>query len=459
MFRMAGAALITCGLVWGVAPTEAYAEGLGDAIKGALAFQPTVKGAYARRTSARERVKVERGALFPKVDVRGETGYEYLDAPSTRNRSTRAPGSNGYTSLWRNNASVFVTQLIFDGFQTVNLVRSARARATQAGHRVVNTRQTVALEAIAAYLDIIRTRQFVKLARRNVQDHANILGGIIRLQRQGRTTTADIQQARARYYQATAQLKSFQGELRRAIVRYQAVVGRVPSANMAQPGSAALRPRYARMSLADAYKVAAKQNPEIKAAQSEVKARRHAADATKGLFTPRVELQLESSIGNDIDGVKGHATNVTALVVLTWNLYRGGSDIARRREALANLTVAQYDASDSRRIVRERLGQAYEAFATDRAVIPDNINRVQSNRSLVSAYAQQFLAGQRSLLDRLDVQNDLFLAELELANSRSRMFFNYFSFVAATGELLTYFGLPRDIDPKKSKKTKGSGAG
>lgn len=454
MIATTRAALFACGIIIGAAPVTAHAETLLDAINGALAFQPSVKGAYARRNSARERVKVERGGLFPKIDVRGETGYEYLDGPSTRNRSTRSPGSHRYTSLWRNSASAFATQLIFDGFQTVNLVRSARARAAQAGHRIVNTRQTVALEAIAAYLDVVRTREFVGLANRNVRAHRNILGGIIRLQRQGRTTSADIQQARARYFQATARLKSFQGELARATVRYRAVVGRTPTLGMTQPGLAMLRPRYARMSLAEAYKVAAKQNPEIKASQSEVLARRYAAKATKGLFTPRVELQVEGSIGNNLDGARGHATNVTALVVMTWNLYRGGADIARRREALANLMVAQHDAADSARLVRERLGQAYEAFATDRATIADNTSRVRSNRSLVGAYAQQFVAGQRSLLDRLDVQNDLFLAQLELANTKSRMFFNYYSFVAATGELLTYFGLPRDVDPKKSKTAK-----
>ena len=346
--------------------------------------------------------------------------------------------------------------MIFDGFQTVNLVRSAKARAAQAGHRVVNTRQKVALEAIAAYLDVVRTRKFVIMARRNVRSHGGILGGIVRLQRRGRATTADIQQARARYYQATARLKSFQGELRRAIVRYGAVVGGVPRVAMAEPGMAALRPRFVNMSLDQAYKIAAKSNPEIKVAQSAVRSRRYDANATKGLFTPRVEFQAETSIGNNLSGVRGGSTNVTALVVLTWNLYRGGSDIARRREAIANLTTAQYDESDARRVVRERLGQAYEAFATDRATIKDNVARVRSNRALIGAYAQQFNAGQRSLLDRLDVQNDYFLAELELANTRSRMFFNYFSFVAATGELLSYFGLPNDVDPKKGRR-RGAG--
>ena len=93
MFRMPVAALLTCGLTLGLSPATVKAESLLDAIKGALTYQPAVKGAYGRRISARERVKVERGGLFPKVDVRGDTGYEYLDAPSTRNRTTRSPGS------------------------------------------------------------------------------------------------------------------------------------------------------------------------------------------------------------------------------------------------------------------------------------------------------------------------------------------------------------------------------
>ena len=132
MLRTITAALFAGGAMLATAPAPASAETILDAINGALKFQPSVKGAYARRNSARERVKVERGGLFPKIDVRGETGYEYLDAPSTRNRTTRSPGSSRSTSLWRNSASAFATQLIVDGFQTVNLVRSARARAAQA---------------------------------------------------------------------------------------------------------------------------------------------------------------------------------------------------------------------------------------------------------------------------------------------------------------------------------------
>jgi adhesin transport system outer membrane protein len=432
-----------------LAGANANARSLEETVSSALASHPGVKASYKRRLSASERVKIERGALFPKVNLRGETGYEYTDSTTTRNRATRGPRDSHYASLFRNRGEIVVNQLIFDGFQTHNLVNAARVQLAKAGKNIVDTRLSVALQAVAAHIDVNRNRQFVSIARQNVGAHQAILAGIRRQVSGGRATSADVAQARTRLSNAIAVLRTRIGALREAQVRYESIVGLSAGPKMDVPNPGHLQSRYRRMSTQEALQIAARRNPKVGIAKSEVRSRKHRLKATRGLFLPKVEFEATLGTGNNIDGVRGPDSEMKAMVILTWNLYRGGSDIARRREALANLAVAKFDEADQRRIVREQVRQAVEALKATRSRLGPLHRRVAAATQVVSAYARQFDAGRRTLLDRLDVQNDLFLARAERVNVYYTHIYNYFSLVAATGELLEYFGQVRD--PKAAK--------
>lgn len=449
MFAGAASVILIAGM--GSTGARTLKETIGYALK----KHPAIKASYARRDSAKSRVRVERGALFPEIGIRGATGYEYTNSPGTRGRASR-PRRFGkpYASLHRSEAIATLRQLIYDGGQTWNLVKRAKALGWAADHRVVNTRQNIALQAVAAHIDVCRHRTFVRYATVNLHGHGRLLRSIRQLTGQGRQTRADLAQARSRYSRALAILRQRQGALREAIVRYEQTVGtKVPPEKLDVP----MRPPAGRkMSLSQALTVAQKQNPELRARRAETKSREYAHKATRGLYMPRVSVEADAGVGNNISGVRGEETEFRAMLVLTWNLYRGGSDRARRQEALANLVVARYDEADVRRIVRERVRQAYEAFVANRSRIGPLTTRVATNLTVVLAYAEQFKVGRRSLLDRLDVQNELFVSRIERADARYTMMFNYYALVAATGQLLRYFAYP--ADPAKSRRTRWQGA-
>ena len=77
----------------------AQATSLQEAVDKAVSSIPAIGSAQARRQSSEERVRVERGALFPVVNIRGETGLQYSDTPTTRRRASRG-NDDGDTTLW-----------------------------------------------------------------------------------------------------------------------------------------------------------------------------------------------------------------------------------------------------------------------------------------------------------------------------------------------------------------------
>ncbi|PJF38367.1 MAG: type I secretion protein TolC, partial [Phototrophicales bacterium] len=95
-------------------------------------------------------------------------------------------------------AGATLTQMLFDGFAANSEVKRQESRVESAAHRVHETAEFVALDIVESYLEVLRQRELLGIARTNVQEHLVMLNEIRSAQEAGRTTAADIAQADAR---------------------------------------------------------------------------------------------------------------------------------------------------------------------------------------------------------------------------------------------------------------------
>ena len=70
--------------------------------------------------------------------------------------------------------------------------------------------------------------------------------------------------------------------------------------------------------------------------------------------------------------------------------------------------------------------------------------RVTENEKLIIAYERQFELGGRTLLDLLDVQNELFVSRAELTDAEHSGAFDYYDLLAASGELAAQFSIANE---------------
>ena len=129
--------------------------------------------------------------------------------------------------------------------------------------------------------------------------------------------------------------------------------------------------------------------------------------------------------------------------MLRYNLFRGGGDIAREREAFLrvkeareNLRVAQRDAEQEARV-------AYHALTTARARLEALSDGVDAQRSTRDIYAQQFDLGQRGLLDLLDAENELFIDRSNLVTATFTETFAVYRVLAVVGAMLDSLEIDR----------------
>ena len=155
----AGAAACTaCALF--LAPARA------DTLEGALvqAYQnnPTLNAQRASVRATDEGVPQALAGYRPRVTASGSAGAQYWD---TTTRSTTGPfipstnNTSPYTHLSGNmspyGGGVTATQTLYNGFQTANRTRQAESQVQSARETLRVTEQTVLLNAVTAYMNLV----------------------------------------------------------------------------------------------------------------------------------------------------------------------------------------------------------------------------------------------------------------------------------------------------------------
>lgn len=136
---------------------------------------------------------------------------------------------------------------------------------------------------------------------------------------------------------------------------------------------------------------------------------------------------------------------------MNFNLYRGGGDQARLRQAAETLNAAH----DTRERVCRDLRQAVSISYNDNRVLEEQLKYLEqhqlSSARAREAYRQQFDIGQRTLLDLLDGENEYFDARRAYANAYYNRLIAQAGTLARTGTLLETLGVARESLPSVSE--------
>jgi adhesin transport system outer membrane protein len=433
-----GGRILTALLAPLVVITGAGAVTLEDSVRATLETNPEIGVVQANREAIDQELRQARAQYLPSIDLRGAAGPEYTDSPTTRNQR-----GDDTETLLRLESQITLSQLLFDGFATQSEIARQISRIDSAAFRVQEAAEFVALDAIEAHLEILRNQDLVELARENLEEHQRILGLVRELEGQGASSIADVRQSEARIAAAETSLATAIGNLRDAEALYISVVGMQPEVLEEPLVPVAAVPESRETAAAKA----AVNSPTVLIANADIDVAKAELRGSRAGYYPRFDLELGAAANRNVDGVEGRDVAAQALLVLRYNLFRGGADIAREREAFARLSEARQALGQVQRDAEEEARIAYNALTTARARIESLRAAVEAQRATRDVYAQQFDLGQRSLLDLLDAENELFVARSNLTTAQYTEIFGVYRVLAVIGDLL----MTLDIDrPKES---------
>lgn len=426
-------ALLAVALASATGTQTALALSMQEAMAKAVTTHPEGLSAEKNQAAIGHMIDIAKGGYLPTVDFTAGTGYEQSINPSTRFRAGRGNDANeDDRDLWRNESRLTVRQMIWDAHQTKYRVAQQTHRFESAAYHVADVKNQIALRAAESYLNVLRTGELVALSEQNLAKHVEYVGKIADRKAGGRAAGADIQQAESRKQLAEANLIAAKGELRAAEADYLEVVGEMPNA----PVKGATPFGSVPADTAAAIARAMDNSPVIANAQANIKAANAEYAETVCPFCPRLEAEGGISRNHNLDGVQGVNHDMYAMLYLRQNLYNGGRDVAQRAERLERVREATDGLESQRRLVEQAVVKAYARMDSAKNRLQPLTASVEAVSSTRDAYQTQFNLGQRSLLDLLDSEVELFNAKAALINGKYDLDAAAYAVLANMGELV-----------------------
>ncbi len=425
---------------------SSYSQSLHDAVQQTINENPEVQSAKDERLAVEEQISQAKAGYFPTVDIAAGYGFEQANNPSTRQR-IYTTGQVGTTQYSREETSVQLRQMLFDGLATPNEVKRSEARTDSRAYTVFGQSEITALKAVEAYLNILRREVLLKLAEDNLAIHTKTNDQIVLRSQQGVGKRADIEQSTGRLSLAEANVRSEQGNLSDAKTAFLRIVGVLPAKldRPAHPGA------KLPANLDAAIEKAVANHPILKSANSDVDSAFSQHETAKAAYMPRLDFEAAYSHNDDVNGIPGRNEDLTAMLKMKYNLFNGGKDLARRKET-AHLIAQSKDIRDNTyRQVVESMRLSWVAHSTIKSQLDFFKNHKESSAKALEAYQMQFNIGQRTLLDLLDSANEKFVANSAYANAEFDELYAAHRILASMGGLNEYLAvtLPKEATPLK----------
>ena len=386
-----------CALLPSIVAAQAD-DPMAAAARKALETNPDVTARVNALRASLDAVSVARAGWLPRVDAEAGAGR-------TEDRITsRIPASG---SLDHNGVALSITQLLWDGTALTTQIRRLDHDRQTRWFELLDVSENTALEATRAYIDVVRYRKMVALSEDNYVDHRFYYQQIDSRFRAGVGRGVDVEQAAARVALAESNLTTDISNLHDVVSRYLRIVGEAPLQHPPRPQSlAAGLPTTA----SQAMDLALRNSAAINAAIESLRSARAAVGERESAFWPKVEARVRAGGGHNFDATPDLKRDVTAGVVLNWNLFSGGADQARVRQQTNLLNQAADLRDKACRDTRQNAAIAYNdvvKLEDQLRVLDRNVLAIEKTRD---AYRQQFNIGQRSLLDLLNSENELYTA-------------------------------------------------
>jgi len=402
---------------------------LQEAAQKAVTGNPEVLARFHTFAATASEQDAARGGYLPSLDLAASTGKERYKGPT----------DSSYASYNSHGTSLVLRQLLYDGFSTSSEVRrTGHAKLTRL-YEFFDASETAALDAARAFYDVLRYRRLLELAQENYVSHRSVFEQIQRRVQAGVGRRVDLEQAAGRLALSESNLLTEAANLHDVSARFQRIVGEAPPAELAAPKALDALPASGNELL----RIAQAKSPMLLAAIENVRASQAEMDVRRGAYHPTLALRVRQDMNYNLNGNLGDRNNQVAELALNWNLFRGGSDAARVRQYADRLNAAKDLRDKACRDVRQVVAIA----ANDTQKLAEQLRYLDQHQLSIEkareAYQKQFDIGQRSLLDLLDTENELFQARRAYTNAEYDLAIAYARAHAGAGNLLAALNLSR----------------
>lgn len=414
----------------------AGAQSLVEALAAAYATNPELLAARAQLKSTDESVPQALANWRPDVSLSGDVEREHthLNTRTANRDQIRSP----------RNATLQVTQPLFRGFRTVAGVANAENSVLSQRATLLAKEQTVLLDAVTAYLAVVRDQAVLDLNINNEQVLRRQLEATQDRFRVGEITRTDVSQAEARVAGARADRIQAAGNLKTSNANFANIIGQPPGKLTSPKPLDDLA-----KSEDEAVELAKSNHPDVIAATFNQKAADDSIKSKRGELYPTLNLVGTLSRFWETTSNDSQISTGEVRLDLTVPIYQKGSVYSELREAKIGAGKSRLDLEDARRDAVNDAQSTWEGLQTAQVRTKSFAAQIEAAEIALEGVQREASVGSRTVLDVLDAEQELLDAKVNLVRAQRDEIVASYQLKEATGQLTAReLSLPVEIyDP------------
>ncbi len=392
-----------------------------------LKTNPEIIEAKENYNSVVKELSIAKSGYYPKIGAEVSAGPEITDGTNTNNQSE---------TYIAKRAVAYARQNLFNGGETKAFVAETDARILAAAYEVITVANRVYLEAVEAYINVLKTQDLMEYSKQNVLTQEKILSQVKERTESGFTRISDLINSKARLALAKGNFISAQQDLKHAVVKFHRQFGRIvlpeqfvmPERSFQFPAT-----------VEETTDFAFRNHPALEVAKFNIHARKSGYERAKAPYWPSLDLELKASYNDDVNGIDGDTTQLSALLKLSYEFFDGGIRSGEKGKKYHLLTKEYQRAYTERRNVNQAVRLAWNIDQAEKVKQEFLDEHLSLSAETLSAFKDEYHLGRRTLIDILDMENEYHAAEVANAESNYNDLIAYYRIAQATGVLIHEF--------------------
>ncbi len=428
-------ATLLTGTILATMAGAAHAETLDEALAKSYTTSPRLQARQAAVRAVDEQVAQANAGWKPSLN--GTADYNYSQQVYGGTESSMHPRGLGLQ------LSQPVLRL-----QTFTAIQSAKRAVDAARASLTSQEQSLLLDAVSAYMNVVRDQSVLKLQQNNEQVLKRQLDAARDRFRVGEITRTDVSQAESRLAGATAERIQAEGTLAASKANYRRVIGDEPN-DVKQPEKLPKLPAGIDEVISQAESV----NPDVIAANYAFEQADKDVDTNLAKLLP--EISLIGSANRDYSQsslLAGRTDSLSIGLRATIPLYQGGAEYAATRQAKQTRSQRQLEFEETKLRAHESAIQAWQQHKAAVAAIESRRSAVKANAIALEGTQQEAKVGTRTTLDVLNAEQEYLNAQVSLVSAEHDAVVAAYQVLSAVGKLtVTDLQLPvtNVYDPEK----------
>ena len=329
--------------------------------------------------------------------------------------------------------SILVEQKIFQGFGGVANLQKKRKGQQLGQFKVKKVEQEILLEAAKAHTELLLNKKKVNynlinldLLERQVETDQNRL-------EKGEISLTDLAQSESSLAGAQANLISAQNDLVTSKANFEKIVGKKLTNDIQDTEETNLNlPK----SLAEAYKIANSENPNLQIATLEYVQAKLDVTIAGSALSPTATISYERAEQDNISSAIQERTQETVKATAKWPLFAGGKNAFNYRKFQEIKNQKELLLEDQKKTTETEVTNAWSNYQSSKSVLDSIKAQVRAAEIANEGITLEYESGSsRTTLEVIQSRSILLNSRISLASSERNFLISQFNLLSSIGRL------------------------